>query len=181
METLYKKSLASTAPPKEAPKAKVFGKPAKKEHPAFDANPKVAREYLARLEAGKDYETGASGRPIYENEESHAAVHFARASEQYSAWKELEDYEEKLEAPNGSESWADKLRRKQIVMNEQNENKTKGLGNFHRHIDLADKTRHQALSSQNWLQRRGPIIHRGKCRRMHRPFPESRSLYPSGP
>ena len=104
----------------------MFGKPTKKEYPTFDANPKVAREYLARLQSGKEFETGASGRPIYEDEESHTAVHVARASEQYSAWKGLDDYEEPPEVPAGSESWADKLRRKQIVMNEQNENKTKG-------------------------------------------------------
>ena len=126
VEVLYQKSLEPKTASKEAPKSKVLGKPTKKEYPTFDANPKVAKAFLARLQAGKDYETGAHGRPIYEDEEKHAAVHFASASEQYSAWKDVEDYEEKPDVPAGAESWADKLRRKQAVANGNTENKTKG-------------------------------------------------------
>ena len=123
---LYQKSIEPKSTNKEAPKAKVLGKPTKKEYPTFDANPKVAKAYLTRLEAGKNYETGTFGRPIYEEEEKHVAVHFAPVHEQYSAWKDVEDYEEKPEIPSGAESWADKLRRKQTVANENAESKSAG-------------------------------------------------------
>ena len=124
----YQKSIEPKATAKEAPKSKVLGKPTKKEHPTFDANPKIAKAYLARIQAGKDYETGIFGRPIYEEEENHGAVHYAQKNEQYGPWKDVDEYEEKKEVPtNRADSWAEKLRRKQNVNNENaNNNNAKG-------------------------------------------------------
>ena len=124
VEQLYQKSIEPKPTLKDAPKPKATGKPAKKEYPVFDTNPKIARAYVARLQAGKDYETGPLGRPIYENEERHGAVHFAQPNEQYTPWKDVEEVEEKAEIHDDRpESWADKLRRKQNMANGITENK----------------------------------------------------------
>ena len=118
MDQLYQKSIEPKPTPKDALKPKAPTKATKKEHPAFNINPKIAKGFLERLQAGKDFETGHLGRPIYEEEEKHAAVHFAPAQEQYSQWKDIEEYEEKVEVPSDrAESWADKLRRKQNIAN----------------------------------------------------------------
>ena len=118
VDQLYQKSIEPKPTPKDAPKPKAPSKPTKKEHPAFNINPKIAKGFLDRLQAGKEFETGHLGRPIYEEEENHAAVHFAPAQEQYSQWKDIEEYEEKVEVPSDrAESWADKLRRKQNIAN----------------------------------------------------------------
>ena len=70
------------------------------------------------MKTGKDYETGHLGRPIYEEEEKHGAVHFPKANEQYTQWKDIEEYEEKTESPaDGQASWADKLRKKPGLVN----------------------------------------------------------------
>ena len=125
VDLLYQKSIEPKPVPKEAPKPKAVGKPAKKEYPAFDANPRIAKAFFARLQAGKGYETGHLGRPIYEEEESHGAVHFAQANEQYTPWKDVEDVEEKSAVPeNHQETWADKLRRKQNAANGIGEKKS---------------------------------------------------------
>ena len=117
VEQLCQKTQEPKAAPKES-KPKALGKPAKKETPTFDANPKIARAYLARLEAGKDFETGSFGRPIYEEEENHAGVDFASDKERYSAWKDVDDHDEPVEPPTDrAESWAEKLRRKQNATN----------------------------------------------------------------
>ena len=117
VEQLCLKSQEPKAAPKE-PKLKALSKPAKKENPTFDANPKIARAYLARIEAGKDFETGSFGRPIYEEEENHAGVSFASDKERYSAWKDVDDHDEPVEPPTDrAESWAEKLRRKQNATN----------------------------------------------------------------
>ncbi|KAG8533027.1 uncharacterized protein KY384_001810 [Bacidia gigantensis] len=124
VDQLYQKSIEPKPTPKETPRPKAPGKPTKKEYPTFDANPKIAKAYLARIQAGKDYETGDHGRPIYEKEENHGSVHFVQPMEQYSPWKDVDDYEEKTDLPSDrAESWAEKLRRKQNVVNGNAENK----------------------------------------------------------
>ena len=129
VDQLYQKSIEPKPILKEASKPKATWKPAKKEYPVFDTNPKIARAFLARLQAGKDYETGHLGRPIYEEEESHGAVHFSQTSEQYTPWKNVEEVEEKVEVPEDRpESWADKLRRKQNMANgTSKDQQSKGL------------------------------------------------------
>ena len=129
VDQLYLKSTEPKPTVKDAPKPKATGKPTKKEYPTFDTNPKIARAFLTRLQAGKDYETGPLGRPIYEVEENHGAVHFSKSTEQYTPWKDVEEVEEKVEIPEDRpESWADKLRRKQNMANEASrEKQSKGL------------------------------------------------------
>ena len=133
VEQLYQKSVEPKPIQKEASKPKATGKPAKREFPVFDTNPKIARAYIARLQAGKDHETGPLGRPIYVKEEKHEAVHFAQPNEQYTPWKDVEEIEEKIEIhEDRPESWADKLRRKQNMANGITENKlAKGWPFYH--------------------------------------------------
>ncbi|KAL9130674.1 MAG: hypothetical protein Q9217_001201 [Psora testacea] len=118
VEQLYQKSIEPKLPAKEATNLKSLVKLTKKEYPTFDANPRIAKAFLERVKAGKDYETGQLGRPIYEEEEKHAAVHFAQANEHYTPWKHIEEYEVKTESPtDGQGSWADKLRKKPSLAN----------------------------------------------------------------
>ena len=125
VDQLYHKSTEPKPTLKETPKPKLSSKPAKKEYPAFDTNPRIAKGFLERVKAGKDFETGHLGRPIYEDEERHGAVQFARPIEQYTPWKDIEESEEVSEPPmDGKESWADKLRKKQISANGSIENKS---------------------------------------------------------
>lgn len=125
VEQLCNKLQEPKAAVKEPSRLKTLGKTAKKESPTFDANPKIAKAYLARLQAGKDYETGAFGRPIYEEEENHAAIYFATNKERYSTWKDVEDHIETAEPPTDrAESWAEKLRRKQNATNGNTDTKT---------------------------------------------------------
>ena len=129
LEHLYQRSIEPKPTAKEAAKPKVGVKAAKKEYLAFDANPRVAKAFLERVKAGKDYETGHLGRPIYEEEENHGAIHFPQVIEQYTPWKHVEDHEERTESPAARQiSWADKLRKKPSLANGSVGNKLpKGL------------------------------------------------------
>ena len=173
VDQLYQKSIEPKPTPKDAPKPKAPGKPIKKEHPAFDVNPKIAKGYLERLQAGKEFETGHLGRPIYEEEENHAAVHFAPAQEQYSQWKDIEEYEEKVEVPSDrAETWADKLRRKQNIANGIIEEQTpKGSRGQSLLYDLRlTQNFVQDLSNQDWYPRQDLIHRRGRSKRMHQRY-----------
>ncbi|KAL9102510.1 MAG: hypothetical protein Q9163_002345 [Psora crenata] len=125
VDQIYQKSIEPKPLVKEITKPKISRKPTKKEYPAFDMNPRIAKAFLERVRAGKDYETGHLGRPIYEDEEKHDAVHFPPANEQYTPWKHIEEYEETIESPiDGQRSWADKLRKKPALANGTVENKS---------------------------------------------------------
>lgn len=81
-------------------------------------NPRLAKDFLSRLQAGKDGESGPLGRQIYAEEEHHHAVLFQKPTQQYSPWKDVEDVEEKVESPKEAPStWAEALRRKQNIAN----------------------------------------------------------------
>lgn len=85
----------------------------------FDINPRVAKEFLARLNAGKEQIPGPLQRPIWDLEEKHAAVDFQQSHEQYTPWKDVEETEEKVDSPAEERpaTWAEALRRKQILAN----------------------------------------------------------------
>ena len=102
----------------EAPRSRSLGKPLKKEYPAFDINPRVAREYLGRLKHRKGQDAGSEQWVFFQDKENHEAVHFQEPNEQYTLWKDLDVEEEKLEAVEGPPtSWAEALRRKQTLAN----------------------------------------------------------------
>lgn len=115
---LSEKSKELKPPVQQAPPQKTFGRPARKEYPAFDINHHVAREYLARIKEGKNGIGGAKERPISGLEERHGAVDFQQPKEEYTPWKDVPVEEEKIEVPDDRPiSWAEAARRKQNLAN----------------------------------------------------------------
>lgn len=103
---------------KEAPRSRSLGKPPKKEYPAFDINPRVAREYLGRSKNRKEQDADSEQRVYFQETENNEALHFQQSNEQYTPWKDLDAEEEKPEALEGPPaSWAEALRRKQNLAN----------------------------------------------------------------
>ena len=114
VEQLYKKSVELKSTAQEASRPKPVGKPARKIHPAFDINPRIAKEYLARIQAGKDGEVYVKERPSYKEEEKWAAVQFQEPKEEYTPWKDIPVEEEKTEeVPDDRPlSWAELAKKK---------------------------------------------------------------------
>ena len=103
---------------KETPRSKVSGKPPKKEYPAFDINPTLAKNFLLRLKTWKNKDAAAEQREFLQEKENHAAVSFQSSSEQYTPWKDVEMEEEPQQVvEDRPTTWADALRRKQSQAN----------------------------------------------------------------
>ena len=134
VEQLYLKSIEPKPTTQEVPRSRSSGKPPKKEYPAFDINPRVAREYLGRLKSRKEEDADSEQRAFFQEKENHEAVWFQQSSEQYTPWKDLDLEEEKPEAVEGPPtSWAEALRRKQNLANgssEQSVSKGKSNSSF---------------------------------------------------
>lgn len=118
VEQIYQKTKEIKPAPKEAARPKPFGKPAKIEHPPFDLNPLLAKNFLARLKTRKEEDAASEQRVFFEEKENHVAVVFQQSSEQYTPWKDLEIEEEKpLVTEDRPTTWAEALRRKQNLAN----------------------------------------------------------------
>lgn len=118
VEQLYQKSIEPKPTAQEAPRPRSLGKPPKKEYPAFDINPRVAREYLGRLKYRKEQDADSEQRVFFQDQENHDAIRFQQPNQQYTPWKNLDVEEEKPEAIEGPPtSWAEALRRKQNMAN----------------------------------------------------------------
>ena len=121
MEQIYQKSKEIKALPKEATRPKSSSKPVKKEHPAFDINPLLAKTFLSRLKTWKDEEAVSEQRNFYQEKENHGAISFQQPSEQYTPWKDVEVEEETPQvADDRPTTWAEALRRKQNLANGTN-------------------------------------------------------------
>ena len=81
-EKIYQKSIEPKPEPKEAPRPKATGRPAKV-YPTFDINPRVTREFLGSCKAA----------------DSKLGVEFQKEAEEYTPWKNLKEQEEKQKAP----------------------------------------------------------------------------------
>lgn len=115
---LHEKSIEQKQTAQEQSRPKSSGKTARKEQPAFDINPKIANEYLARIEAGKEGKAVIKERPLYVAEESQDAVLFQNPSEVYTPWKDVPLVEEKKELPEDRPAtWADAARKKSNLPN----------------------------------------------------------------
>lgn len=113
VEQLYKKSVELKSATQEAARPKSAGKQAKKVHPAFDVNPTIAREFLARLQKGKDGEQYVKERPLYQEDEKWDAVQFQTSKEEYTPWKGVLVEEEEVEVPDDRPlSWAELAKKK---------------------------------------------------------------------
>jgi len=109
--------IKPTAPEPARPRS--FGRPPKKEYPAFDINPRMARDFLTRLKTWKESDDSTSvQREFYRRKENHDVVDFQGPSEQYAQWKDSDLEEEEVQpvvAP--PTSWAEALRRKTNLAN----------------------------------------------------------------
>lgn len=108
VEAAFKASIAPTDAPNDAPKQKKTrqsGKPARKEHPLFDINPRIAWEFIERAQSEK----GISG------------VMFQQENEVFTQWKrEEEERVAKAETPlPPPSSFADALQRKSAINEER--------------------------------------------------------------
>lgn len=118
VEQHYQKAIEPKPTAQDGPRPRSSGKPARREYPAFDINPRVAREYLARLKAWKEGEATSEQRDFFHEKENHGAVEFQQLAEQYTPWKDLDVEEEKPESVEGPPTtWAEALRRKQNLAN----------------------------------------------------------------
>lgn len=118
VEQLYQKSVEPKPTTQEAPRSRSSGKPLRKEYPAFDINPRVAREFIGRLRNRKEQDGESEQRVFIQEKENHEAVRFQEPNEQYTPWKDLDVEEEKPEVVEGPPtSWAEALRRKQNLAN----------------------------------------------------------------
>ena len=118
VEQIYQKSVEIKSTPKEPPRPRSSGKPAKKEFPAFDINPRLARTFLTRLKTWKEEDEASEQRLFLQEKENHEAVEFQQLTEQYAPWKDLEVEEEKSEPVlDRPATWAEALRRKQALAN----------------------------------------------------------------
>lgn len=123
VEQIYQKSKETKSVPKEVARPKSSGKPVKKEHPAFDINPLLAKNFLTRLKTWKEDEAVSEQRDFFQEKENHGAVSFQQSSEQYTPWKDIEIEEEKPQvADDRPSTWAEALRRKQSLGNGTNGN-----------------------------------------------------------
>ena len=96
-----------------------MGRLPRKEYPAFDINPRLAKDFLARLKRWKDHDDSAPAlREFIRGAENHDAVQLQELSEQYTPWNDLSDEMEQAE-PNlpPPTSWAEALRRKTNLAN----------------------------------------------------------------
>ena len=92
----------------------------KKDYPTFDINPRLAKDFLTRIEICKasDEPASAEQRDFYREKENHDSLDFQRPSEQYTPWKDCEIEEEEVEPSSGGPtSWAEALRRKANLAN----------------------------------------------------------------
>ncbi|KAL6716692.1 hypothetical protein ACLMJK_006260 [Lecanora helva] len=122
VEQLELKIREPKALPKEPARPRSSGKPAKKEYPAFDINPLLARNFLSRLKAWKEKGADEESQAL-EEKENHGAVSFQQTGEQYTPWKDVEVEEEKPQAIDDRPStWAEALRKKQSLSNGLNGN-----------------------------------------------------------
>lgn len=110
---LYQKSVESKPAAQEGSRARSLGR-TRKEYPAFDINPKLAKECFDRIRARKGEENGAMKRPPCEEEERLEAISFQGDAEEYSPWKDIPVEEEKEKAAEDRPlSWAELARKKQ--------------------------------------------------------------------
>lgn len=118
VEQLHQKSKEIKPTPKDASRPKSSGKPAKKEHPAFDLNPLIAQNFLARLKCLKEEDPTSERRIFFQETENSESLTFQQPNEQYTPWKDLEIEEEKPQvAEERPSTWAEALRRKQNLAN----------------------------------------------------------------
>ena len=85
VEQLYQKTIEQKPKPQEPARPRSSGKTARKEHPTYDINPRLARAFLARLQHGKDH--GDLELPFH--------VEFQQANEVYTPWTLAEAQGEK--------------------------------------------------------------------------------------
>lgn len=118
VEQIYQKSIEVKPTPQEPPRPRSIGKPTRKEYPAFDINPRVARAFLTRLKTWKEDDAVLEQRDFIRENENHDAVAFQEASEQYTPWKDI-GVEEEMPEPvmDRPTTWAEALRRKQNLAN----------------------------------------------------------------
>lgn len=117
--------------PKEPPRPRSSGKPAKKEFLTFDINPRLARTFFTRLKTWKEEDVASEQRAFFQEKENHEAVKFQQPAEQYTPWKDLEIEEEKPEPiPDRPATWAEALRRKQAVANGTSEDSQSTKGQY---------------------------------------------------
>ena len=91
---------------------------AKREHPTFDINPRIALEYLSRIQKGKEGESSFKDRPLYQEEEAQKFLEFQAPLEEYTPWKDMPMEREKEEVPDDHPiTWADAARKKQNSIN----------------------------------------------------------------
>ena len=118
VEQIYQKSKETKSTQKETPRPKLSGKPLKKEHPTFDINPLLARNFLSRLKGFKEEAATSEQRTFFGTRENHGAVSFQHNSEQYGPWKDVDIEEEKLQTcEDRPTTWAEALRRKMDLAN----------------------------------------------------------------
>ena len=118
VEQLYQKSIEVKPTPQEPSRPRSIGRPLRKEYPAFDINPRVARAFLTRLKAWKEEDAVNEQRDFISEKENHGAVEFQEPNEQYTPWKDLEIEEETPEpVMDRPTTWAEALRRKQNLAN----------------------------------------------------------------
>ena len=118
VEQIHQKSKEVKPASKEAARPKSSGRPAKKEQPAFDINPLLAKNFLSRLKTWKEEQAVSEQREFLEEKEKHGAVNFQNASEQYTPWKDVEIEEEMpAVADDRPTTWAEAARRKQHLAN----------------------------------------------------------------
>ena len=118
VEQLYQKSIEVKPTPQEPSRPRSIGRPLRREYPAFDINPRVARAFLTRLKAWKEEDAVNEQRDFISEKENHGAVEFQEPNEQYTPWKDLELEEETPEpVVDRPTTWAEALRRKQNLAN----------------------------------------------------------------
>ena len=118
VEQIYQKSKEVKPISKESSRSKPSGKPSKKEHPTFDINPLLAREFLLRLKTWEQADGSSEQREFFREKEKHEAVTFQQPNEQYTPWKDVDTEEEKPQvAEDRPSTWAEALRRKQNLTN----------------------------------------------------------------
>lgn len=118
VEQLYQKSIEVKPTPQEPSRPRSIGRPLRREYPAFDINPRVARAFLTRLKAWKEEDAVHEQRDFISEKENHGAVEFQGSNEQYTPWKDIE-VEDEIPEPvmDRPTTWAEALRRKQNLAN----------------------------------------------------------------
>ena len=97
----------------EPHRPKSASKPARKVIPAFDINPAVAREFLARLRKAKEEEHDDKEKSLCYEDERRGAIQFQSPKEEYTPWKDIPVEEPKPDLPDDRPlSWAELAKKK---------------------------------------------------------------------